>query len=100
MPATIATVVIMIGRVRLSAACVIAVVRSAPACIASIAKSSSMMAFLVTIPISIRIPITTGGGRAEIGGLARGLDEVEVGVAVDRLSRTNMAIHHLRAITR
>ena len=38
----------------------IAAFRSTPACIASTAKSISMMAFLVTIPISIRMPMTTG----------------------------------------
>ena len=60
MPATIAIVVIMIGRARLRPASMIAVVRSTPPCIASMAKSTSMIAFLVTMPISIRMPMTTG----------------------------------------
>ena len=60
MPATIATVVIMIGRARFCPASTMAVVRSMPACMDSIAKSTSMIAFLVTMPISIRMPMTTG----------------------------------------
>ena len=38
----------------------IASTRPMPAARRSIAKSTNMMAFLVTIPISIRMPITTG----------------------------------------
>ena len=60
MPAAIAMVVITIGRARIRPASMMAVVRSTPRRIASMAKSTSMMAFLVTMPISIRMPITTG----------------------------------------
>ena len=60
MPAAMAMVVITIGRARLRPASTMAVSRSTPARICSTAKSTSMMAFLVTTPISIRIPMTTG----------------------------------------
>ena len=45
MPATIAIVVIVMGRARFRPASMIAVVRSTPPCIASTAKSTSMIAF-------------------------------------------------------
>ncbi len=60
MPAAIASVVMMMGRERLMPASMIAVVRSTPFSIASIAKSTSMIAFLVTMPSSISSPIATG----------------------------------------
>ena len=60
MPATIATVVMMMGRARLCPASISASVRSFPARISSIAKSTSRIEFLPTIPISIKNPITTG----------------------------------------
>ena len=60
MPPTIAIVVMMIGRARLRPASTMASARGTPRAISSMAKSTSMMAFLVTMPISIRMPITTG----------------------------------------
>ena len=60
MPATIATVVMMIGRARLCPASTKASKRSLPLRISSIAKSTNKIEFLPTIPISIRKPITTG----------------------------------------
>src|SRR6185437_3980696 len=60
MPATIAIVVITIGRARFMPASTIASSRGLPARSASIANSTSMIAFLVTMPISIRMPIHTG----------------------------------------
>ena len=53
-------VVIVMGRARFRPVSMIAVFRSTPPCIASTAKSTSMIAFLVTMPISIRMPMTTG----------------------------------------
>src|SRR3984957_5019524 len=52
MPAAIAIVVITIGRARLRPASTKACVRGVPRPISSTAKSTSMMAFLVTMPIS------------------------------------------------
>src|SRR5579859_3251701 len=60
MPAIMAMVVITIGRARFMPASIMASSRFLPAWIASIANSTSMMAFLVTMPISIRMPIHTG----------------------------------------
>ena len=60
MPAIMAMVVMTMGRARLRPASTMASVRPVPRCIDSMAKSTSMMAFLVTMPISIRMPITTG----------------------------------------
>src|SRR6185312_9045404 len=60
MPAIMAMVVITIGRARFMPASIMASSRFLPARIASIANSTSMMAFLVTMPISIRMPIHTG----------------------------------------
>ena len=60
MPATIAIVVITIGRARFMPASIIASSRVMPSWIASMANSTSMMAFLVTMPISISMPIHTG----------------------------------------
>ena len=60
MPAAIAIVVITIGRARFMPASMIASSRFLPSRIASTANSTSMMAFLVTMPISIRMPIHTG----------------------------------------
>ena len=56
------------GRARLRPASTMAVTRSTPLAISSTAKSTSMMAFFVTRPISIRMPITTG---IEMGMLKR-----------------------------
>ena len=58
-PAAMAMVVMTIGRARLWPASIIAVARSMPPLTPSSANSTSMIAFLVTIPISIRNPITT-----------------------------------------
>src|SRR6185437_4213880 len=63
MPATMATVVMTMGRARLWPDSRMAVSRSLPARISSIAKSTSRMAFLATIPISIRKPIMTPSDR-------------------------------------
>ncbi len=60
MPATMAIVVITIGRARLRPASTSASRRLVPRPISSTAKSTSMMAFLVTMPMSMRMPITTG----------------------------------------
>ena len=60
MPPIMAMVVMTMGRARLRPASTIASVRGTPRRISSMAKSTSMMAFLVTMPISIRMPITTG----------------------------------------
>ncbi len=60
MPAAIAIVVITIGRARLRPASTSASSRGVPRPTSSTAKSTSMIAFLVTMPISIRMPITTG----------------------------------------
>ena len=60
MPATMATVVITIGRARFCPASMIAAERGCRRRIASMANSTSMMAFFVTMPISIRMPIHTG----------------------------------------
>ena len=65
MPATIATVVITIGRARLWPASRSAVIRSLPARISSIAKSTSRIEFLATMPISIRKPMTTGSDNGK-----------------------------------
>ena len=60
MPADIAIDVITMGRARLWPASTIASSRPMPWRIISIAKSTSRMAFLVTMPINIRMPIKTG----------------------------------------
>ena len=60
MPAAMAMVVMTIGRARFMPASMIASSRGLPSRIDSTANSTSMMAFLVTMPISIRIPIHTG----------------------------------------
>ena len=60
MPAAIAIVVMTIGRARFMPASMIASSRGLPSWIDSTANSTSMMAFLVTMPISIRMPIHTG----------------------------------------
>ncbi len=60
MPPTIAMVVMMIGRARLRPASTMASAARHARAISSIAKSTSMIAFLVTMPISIRMPMTTG----------------------------------------
>ena len=60
MPADMAIEVITMGRARLCPASIIALVRDMPCAVISMAKSTSRMAFLVTIPISIRMPIKTG----------------------------------------
>ena len=60
MPPTMAIVVMMIGRARLRPASTMASARLMPCAICSTAKSTSMIAFLVTMPISIRMPMTTG----------------------------------------
>src|SRR6202035_379345 len=60
MPAAIAMVVMTIGRARFMPASMIASSRGLPSRIDSTANSTSMMAFLVTMPISIRMPIHTG----------------------------------------
>ena len=60
MPAAIAIVVMMIGRARLWPASTSACRRGVPRPISSMAKSTSMIAFLVTMPISIRMPRITG----------------------------------------
>ena len=60
MPAAIAIVVMTIGRARFMPASMIASSRCLPSRIDSTANSTSMMAFLVTMPISIRMPIHTG----------------------------------------
>ena len=60
MPATMASVVMTMGRARLAPASRIASRAGTPRRTASTAKSTSMMAFFVTIPISIRKPMTTG----------------------------------------
>ena len=60
MPADMAIEVMTMGRARLWPASTIASKRSMPRCIISIAKSTSRIAFLVTMPISIRMPISTG----------------------------------------
>ena len=57
MPKTIAAVVMMIGRMRISPACSSASGTVAPALRAWLAKSTSRMAFFVTRPISITRPI-------------------------------------------
>jgi hypothetical protein len=59
MPAIMATVVITMGRARLCPASRIAVSRGLPARISSMAKSTSRIEFLATMPISISNPITT-----------------------------------------
>ena len=60
MPADMAIEVITIGRARLWPASISAATRSMPWARISMAKSTSRIAFLVTIPISIRMPISTG----------------------------------------
>ena len=60
MPADIAIDVITMGCARLWPASITAAMRCIPRTRISIAKSISRMAFLVTIPISIRMPISTG----------------------------------------
>ena len=60
MPADMAIEVMTIGRARFWPASIIASTRSRPVRISSTAKSTSRMAFLVTMPISIRMPISTG----------------------------------------
>ncbi|MCY1303318.1 hypothetical protein D9M70_530160 [compost metagenome] len=60
MPADMAIEVMMIGRARLRPASIMAIWRSMPWCIISMPKSTSRIAFLVTMPISIRMPISTG----------------------------------------
>ena len=57
MPKTMAIVVMMMGRMRISPACSSASVTVAPALRAWLAKSTSRIAFLVTRPISITRPI-------------------------------------------
>jgi hypothetical protein len=57
MPKTIASVVIRIGRSRTRAACSRACVRSMPASRDRMAKSTSRMAFFVTSPISMTMPM-------------------------------------------
>ncbi len=57
MPNTIASVVIRIGRSRISAACSSACERAMPRARAWLAKSTSRIAFLVTSPISMMKPI-------------------------------------------
>ena len=87
MPATIAIVVIVMGRARFRPASMIAVVRSAPPCIASTAKSTSMIAFLVTISISMRMPMTTG---VVIGRLV--MNNARIAPAIDNGSENRMVI--------
>ena len=60
MPPTMAIVVMTMGRARLRPASTMASLRGTPRRISSTAKSTSMMAFLVTMPMSIRMPMTTG----------------------------------------
>ncbi|MNI00408.1 hypothetical protein D3C73_532060 [compost metagenome] len=60
MPADMAIEVMMIGLARLRPASTMAWTRSSPCRFISMAKSTSRMAFLVTIPISIRMPMRTG----------------------------------------
>ena len=60
MPATMASVVMMIGRARFWPASTSAASRSMPASIDVIAKSTIIIAFLVTMPMSIKTPIHTG----------------------------------------
>ncbi len=60
MPATMATVVMTMGRARLCPASSMASRRGLPARISSMAKSTRRMEFFATMPMSIRIPITTG----------------------------------------
>ncbi len=60
MPAPIAMVVITIGRARLEQASISASVRDRPSCIALTAYSTSRIEFLVTMPISISMPISEG----------------------------------------
>ena len=55
-PATIAIVVIKIGRKRAWFACINAVTVSSPSCLRWLAKSTNIIAFLATNPISIMIP--------------------------------------------
>src|SRR5882757_4046882 len=59
MPATMATVVMTMGRARLWPDSMIASNRDFPARISSIAKSTNRMEFLATIPINMRYPMTT-----------------------------------------
>jgi hypothetical protein len=65
MPADIAMEVITMGRARLCPASITGLKRSIPCARISMAKSIKRMAFLVTIPISIRMPISTGIDSAE-----------------------------------
>ena len=58
-PAAIAMVVMTMGRARLWTASRIASRLGVPSLIAVRANSTSMIAFFVTIPISIRKPMTT-----------------------------------------
>ena len=60
MPPHIAMVVMMMGRARLRPASTIASARARPRAISAFAKSTSMIAFFVTTPISMSIPMTTG----------------------------------------
>ncbi|MOA00607.1 hypothetical protein D3C78_1199790 [compost metagenome] len=60
MPADMAMEVMMIGRARLRPASTMACTRSMPCRRISMAKSTSRMAFFVTMPISIRMPMRTG----------------------------------------
>ena len=60
MPAPMASVVMIMGLARLWPASTIASTRSMPCFTRSTAKSTSMMPFLATMPISINMPMTTG----------------------------------------
>jgi hypothetical protein len=57
MPATMASVVMTMGRARLRPASITASMRSTPLATSSTAKSTSMIAFLVTRPMSISSPM-------------------------------------------
>ena len=65
MPADMAIEVMTMGWARLCPASITAAMRSSPRARISMMKSIKRIAFLVTIPISIRMPIRTGIDRAD-----------------------------------
>ncbi len=67
MPATIAMVVLMMGRARLLQASMMASWRDRPCSRRAITMySTSRMEFLVTMPISVSRPISAGGDSSDL----------------------------------